>query len=37
VKEVLSDDGAGSDDSVLDQGRWDEGDIVGVSAGGGRK
>jgi hypothetical protein len=31
VKEVLSDDGAGSDDSVLDQGRWDERDIVGVS------
>jgi hypothetical protein len=37
VNEVLSDDGAGSDDSVLDQGRWDEGDIVGVSAGGGSK
>ena len=31
VNEVLSDDGAGSDDSVLDQGRWDERDIVGVS------
>ena len=30
MNEVLSADGAGSDDSVQDQGRWDEDGIVGV-------
>lgn len=37
VKEEVLSDGAGSDDSVLDQGRWDEGDIVGLSTGRGSK
>jgi hypothetical protein len=30
VNEVLSADGAGFNDSVRDQGRWDEDGIVGV-------